>query len=110
MWNDSISPVARTWVPPQSSMEYPLSSTRRSANLQDAHGLAVFFSEELLDIVAFLRFQVRNFRPRNRRVLADLIVHQIFDLAFLPRSQGAAAEIEGELVRTDITSLLGRVR
>jgi hypothetical protein len=51
---------------------------RRPTNLQNTHGVAVFLSEELDDVASLLRFRIRDFRPRNRRVFRDLFSSPIF--------------------------------
>src|SRR5437867_7448747 len=79
---------------------------RLTANLHDAHGLTVLLSKELLNVFALLGLSVRNFRPRHRGALGDFFVHQFFHIALLPRRERCAREVERELIRPNVTSLL----
>ena len=56
---------------------------RPSADLHHPHDIAVLVAKELLDIRTLLRFRVRNFPPRDRRLLRDLVVNQLLDRAHL---------------------------
>src|SRR5689334_11175106 len=79
---------------------------RLAANLHNANGVTVFVAEKLLDIRALLRVGVRNLGPGNGRILADLFVNESLHFLFLLWGQCGAAEIEGELLRTDVTAFL----
>src|SRR5207302_2544728 len=79
---------------------------RLTADLHDANEITVFLSKELLNVFVLLGLSVRNFRPRHRGVLGDLFVHQFFHIALLLRRERCAREVERELIRPDITSLL----
>src|SRR4029077_17385102 len=82
---------------------------RSTTDLQNAHGLAVFFPEELKDVGSFLRFRIRNFSPGNRRTLSDLVVHQFFYVADLLLRQWRARKVKRQFVRSDVTALLRSV-
>ena len=82
---------------------------RLTADLNDTHVVTVLLTKKLLDLFALLGFRVRNFGPRNRRVLGDFLVHQFFHIALLLRRERRAREVEREFIRPNVTSLLGRI-
>src|SRR5438132_3901581 len=77
-----------------------------AADLNDTDLVAVFLTKKLPDLFAFLRFRIRNFCPRNRSILSDLFVHQLFYIALLLRRERCAREVERQFVRPDVTALL----
>ena len=81
---------------------------RLPADLDHAHQIAVFLTEELLDIRTVLRFRVRNLRPGHRGVFRDPLIHQLLDRAELLFRERCTREIECQLVRPDVAPLLSR--
>ena len=63
---------------------------RRSADLQHANRVAVFFTEKLNDILSLFRFVEWNFSPRNRRTVSNFFVHQLFHVVLLFRLERRA--------------------
>ena len=109
MRNESISPVVANVRAAAQFHRVTVQFVRRTADLHDANDVAVFVAEELLNVGTLLRFRVRNFRPRNRRVLRDFVVHQFFHVAHLLFRQRGAREIERQLLRSDVTPFLRRL-
>ena len=80
-----------------------------AADLHHAHLLAVFVAEKLHHVGASADLGVGNYLPTHRRVAENTLVDQLFDLGHLLRSKRRTAEVEGQLVRTNITALLHRL-
>ena len=84
---------------------------RLTADLKDAHFVAVFLTKELLNIFASFNVRVWNiWDVVNRRVLCNLFVHEFFHIALLLRRQRCAREVESQFVRPYITPFLHRIR
>ena len=86
-----ISPVWRTWVPPQSSSEYTLPSTpfpdpSAAPHGNDPHLLAVFLPKQRLG-AQIAGFIWRHNPGLNGRVLPDKGIHVLFDLAQFRKAQ-----------------------
>ena len=76
-------------------------------DIDDAHFGAIFFSEELLDLLPFLRLFIRELIGVDRKVFADLCIDEIFDCRDLFRRQGfVVAEVKAEARRIDNGSRL----
>src|SRR4029077_6408500 len=60
-----------------------IEAMRYSADLQNAHCVAVFLSEKLDNVGSLLRFRVGNLGPGDSRILLDLLIHQFFYVAHL---------------------------
>ena len=84
----------------------PVERIWRSADLQNAHRVAVFFSEELDDVFSLPYLSIRNLCPRHGRIFRNLFVHQFLYVADLLLRQCRAREIERQFVRSDIAALL----
>ena len=78
-----------------------------ATNLHDAHGVAVFFAEELSDVLALLRFGIRNVRPRDLCILGDFVIHEFLHISLLFRRQRRATKIESQFLRPDVAPFLG---
>ena len=57
-----------------------------SANLDDAHRVAVFVAEELHHVLAMLHVGVRDFCPRDAGVFEDALVDELLDVGDLLRA------------------------
>ena len=80
-----------------------------AANLHHPHHVAVFLAEELPDVFAALDVAVFGLGPGDRGVFEDVLVDEAFDISYLLRGERRTAEIEGELLRPDIRTLLHRI-
>ena len=83
---------------------------RLAADLHHADGLAVFVAEKLHDVRAAAHFRIGNLPPRNRDILCNALVDELFDGLDLLRGERRAVEIEGQFLRPDKRTFLGGFR
>ena len=97
-----MSPVRATCVPPQSSREVPMSSTRTSSP---------YFSPKSIIAPSFCASSIGMTRALRRGVGEDLGVDDLLDAADLGgRHRRVVAEVEARLVLVDERALLLHVR
>ena len=78
-------------------------------NLNDANLVAVFVTEELLDILAVFDAFVGHFLPAYRFACFYGIINLFFKCIYLLRTKGTRIKVETQAIATDHGALLRRL-
>ena len=83
-----------------------IEGVRLAADLDHADGVAIFFAEGLHDFRAGFHVVVFHLGPEHGGVLDDAFVDEFFNVGDLLRGEGGAIEVEGQLLRAYVGTLL----